>query len=194
MADFGKAFRLAGVANERTNSGHAQREREALSWRIWRQSQSRTCHEIIIKTFLIVLRQIYTITYRLFKISILMLSSNWRKLLHFFSSFVKSFHQWRIDDRPALALKKIAMPNWDANSWEEGPSVDTNSLRHLPRRSSKNCHLQFANCGRIRINCLLFCPVCSIPASVDYLNKAYIIDIVCDVYTVVILIYNSVHK
>ena len=41
----------------------------ALSWRIWRQSQSRTCHEIIIKTFLIVFRQIYTITYRLFKIS-----------------------------------------------------------------------------------------------------------------------------
>ena len=63
------SFRLAGVANERTNSGHAQREREALSWRIWRQSQSRTCHEIIIKTFLIVFRQIYTITYRLFKIS-----------------------------------------------------------------------------------------------------------------------------
>ena len=30
MADFGKC-RLAGVANERTNSGHAQREREALS-------------------------------------------------------------------------------------------------------------------------------------------------------------------
>ena len=25
------SFRLAGVANERTNSGHAQREREALS-------------------------------------------------------------------------------------------------------------------------------------------------------------------
>ena len=63
------SFRLAEVANERTNSGHAQREREALSWRIWRQSQSRTCHEIIIKTFLIVFRQIYTITYRLFKIS-----------------------------------------------------------------------------------------------------------------------------
>ena len=63
------SFRLAGVANERTNSGHAQREREALSWRIWRQSQSRTCHEIIIKTFLIVFCQIYTITYRLFKIS-----------------------------------------------------------------------------------------------------------------------------
>ena len=27
-------------------------------------------------------------------------------------------------------------------------SVDTNSLRHLPRRSSKNCDLQFANSDR----------------------------------------------
>ena len=33
----------------------------------------------------------------------------------------------------------------DANSREELLSVDTNSLRHLPRRSGKNCNLQFAN-------------------------------------------------
>ena len=25
-------------------------------------------------------------------------------------------------------------------------SVDTNSLKHLPKQSSKNCDLQFANC------------------------------------------------
>ena len=47
-----------------------------------------------------------------------------------------------------FAYKKCARPNWDTNSWEEGPSVDTNSLRHLPGRSSNNCDLQFANCNR----------------------------------------------
>ena len=42
----------------------------------------------------------------------------------------------------------ISRPNSDANSWEEVLSVDTNSSRHFPRRSSKNCDLQFANCDR----------------------------------------------
>ena len=37
----------------------------------------------------------------------------------------------------------FAKPNWDAYSWEEGPTVDANSLGYLPRRSSKNCDLQF---------------------------------------------------
>ena len=31
-------------------------------------------------------------------------------------------------------------------------SVDTNSLRHLPRRSCKNCDLQFANTDRLKEN------------------------------------------
>ena len=31
-------------------------------------------------------------------------------------------------------------------------SVNTNSLRHLPRRSSKNCDLQFANSDRFKEN------------------------------------------
>ena len=31
-------------------------------------------------------------------------------------------------------------------------SVDTNSLRHLSRRSSKNCELQFANSDRFKEN------------------------------------------
>ena len=31
-------------------------------------------------------------------------------------------------------------------------SVDTNILRHLPRRSSKNSELQFANCDRFKEN------------------------------------------
>ena len=48
--------------------------------------------------------------------------------------------------------KKIARPNWDATSWEEVLSVDTNSLRHLPRRSSQNCDLQFANSDRFKEN------------------------------------------
>ena len=41
--------------------------------------------------------------------------------------------------------KKCASPNWDANPWQKGMTVDTNSLRYLPRRSSKNCDLQFVN-------------------------------------------------
>ena len=32
----------------------------------------------------------------------------------------------------------FAGPPWDANSWEEGMSVDTNRLRYFPRRSSSN--------------------------------------------------------
>ena len=43
---------------------------------------------------------------------------------------------------------KNSSPNWDANSWQDVISVDTNSLRHLPRRSSKNYDLQFANFDR----------------------------------------------
>ena len=43
-----------------------------------------------------------------------------------------------------FVYKKFARPKWDVNSWEEGLTVDTNSLRHLPRRSSKTCDLQFA--------------------------------------------------
>ena len=31
-------------------------------------------------------------------------------------------------------------------------SVDTNSLRHLPRRSSKNCDLEFANTDKLKEN------------------------------------------
>ena len=30
-------------------------------------------------------------------------------------------------------------------------SVDTNSLRHLSRRSNKNCDLQFANCVKTKV-------------------------------------------
>ena len=44
-----------------------------------------------------------------------------------------------------FAYTKLARPNWDAISWEDGHSVDTNSLRHLPRQSSKNCDMQLAN-------------------------------------------------
>ena len=47
-----------------------------------------------------------------------------------------------------FAYKKNARPNWDANSRQGVLSVDTNSLRHLPRRSSKNCDLPFANADR----------------------------------------------
>ena len=39
----------------------------------------------------------------------------------------------------------FAGPNWDMNSWQDVLPVDTNSLRHLPRRSSKSCDLQFTN-------------------------------------------------
>ena len=44
-----------------------------------------------------------------------------------------------------FAYKKNARPNWDANSWQDVLPDDTISLRHLPRRSSKNCDLQSAN-------------------------------------------------
>ena len=36
-----------------------------------------------------------------------------------------------------FSYKKIARPNWDANSWEGGMTVDANSLRHLSRWLSK---------------------------------------------------------
>ena len=39
---------------------------------------------------------------------------------------------------PFFTDKKFARPKWDANMWEKGMTVDTNSLRYLPRRSSKN--------------------------------------------------------
>ena len=45
-----------------------------------------------------------------------------------------------------FAYKKIARPNSDANSWHDILSDDAN--RHFPRRSSKNCDLQFANADR----------------------------------------------
>ena len=44
------------------------------------------------------------------------------------------------DSFGCFSLIKNARPN----SWEDGPSVDKNSLR----RSSKNCDLQFANRDR----------------------------------------------
>ena len=44
-----------------------------------------------------------------------------------------------------FAYKKNARPNWDANSWQDVLPDDTISLRHLPRRSIKNCDLQSAN-------------------------------------------------
>ena len=46
----------------------------------------------------------------------------------------------------------IFYPNWDANSWQDVLSVDVNSLIHLPRRSSKNFDLQFANFDRFNEN------------------------------------------
>ena len=51
-----------------------------------------------------------------------------------------------------FAYKTIARPSWDANSWEDVLSADMNSLRHFPRRSSKNCDLQFANSDRFKEN------------------------------------------
>ena len=58
-------------------------------------------------------------------------------------------------------IKKIARPNWDANLWQDVLSDDTNSLRHLPRRSSKNCDLQFVNFDRFKENYSIddFCPL-----------------------------------
>ena len=49
---------------------------------------------------------------------------------------------------------KNARPNCDAISQEDVGllSVDTNSLRHLPRRSSKKCDLQFENSDRLKEN------------------------------------------
>ncbi len=55
-----------------------------------------------------------------------------------------------------FAFNKIARANWDANSWQEVLSVDANSLRHLPRRSSKNWDLQFANTDRQTLGELLY--------------------------------------
>ena len=43
-----------------------------------------------------------------------------------------------------FAYKTNSRPNWDANWWQDMLSGDTISLRHLPRRSSKN--LQPAVC------------------------------------------------
>ena len=37
-----------------------------------------------------------------------------------------------------FAYKKFARPNWDANAWEKGMTVDMNSLINLLRRSTKN--------------------------------------------------------
>ena len=36
-----------------------------------------------------------------------------------------------------FAYNKNYRPNWDSNSWQDVLSVDTNNLRHFPRRSSK---------------------------------------------------------
>ena len=49
-------------------------------------------------------------------------------------------------------IKKNARPIWDANSWQDMLSVDRNSLRHHPRRSGKNCDLQFANTDILKDN------------------------------------------
>ena len=40
-----------------------------------------------------------------------------------------------------FTYNKFARPNRDANSLEEGPTDDTNSLRNLAKRSSNNCDL-----------------------------------------------------
>ena len=39
-------------------------------------------------------------------------------------------------------IKKTARPNWDANSWQDVLSDDTNSLRHLPRAWLATCSLR----------------------------------------------------
>ena len=44
--------------------------------------------------------------------------------------------------------KKFARPNWDANAWEKGMTVDANSLRYLPRWLSKNYSMYTANSDR----------------------------------------------
>ena len=51
-----------------------------------------------------------------------------------------------------FTYKTNSRPNWDANSWQDMLSDDTISLRHLPRRSSKNCDLHFANNDRFKAN------------------------------------------
>ena len=47
-----------------------------------------------------------------------------------------------------MVIDTLSKPNWDANSWQDVLFVDTNSLRHLTKRLSTNCDLQFANCHR----------------------------------------------
>ena len=47
---------------------------------------------------------------------------------------------------------KNSRPSWDSNSWQGVPREDTISLRHLPRRSNKNCDLPFANVDRLMAN------------------------------------------
>ena len=59
-----------------------------------------------------------------------------------------------------FALKN-SRPNCDANSWQDVPREDTISLRHLPRRSSKNCDLQFANSDRLKANYCVNANTCS---------------------------------
>ena len=51
-----------------------------------------------------------------------------------------------------FAYKTNSRPNWDANSWQDMLSNDTISLRHLTRRSSKNCDLPFENNDRFKAN------------------------------------------
>ena len=51
----------------------------------------------------------------------------------------------------------MSRPNWGANSWQDVLSVGSNSLRHLPRRSSKNCDLQFASTDRLKENYSIDC-------------------------------------
>ena len=69
-----------------------------------------------------------------------MLSSNWRKLLHFFSSFVQSFRQWRIDDRPAPALEYIVL------HWRGQECVSVKYLR---------CWISVVKLGRVQ-DCAVF--------------------------------------
>ena len=59
-----------------------------------------------------------------------------------------------------FANKKIARLNWDRKSWEEGMTVDTNSVRYLLRRSSKNCDLRCANIDRHIYTIILLKSVC----------------------------------
>ena len=82
-----------------------------------------------------------------------------------------SFRRWRDNGRSVIhwnkqhagdsvltiglgffAYKTNSRPNWDANSWQDMLSDNTISLRQLPRWSSKNCDLQFANNDRFKAN------------------------------------------